>query len=166
MKKHRWAAGLIVGAALVLPVAAQTKNCSAADKAETSAQYDRFRNASRAGDLELVRALSTPEVARQIRDFEKSSPDKAALAQMMGGISPALADAVSVRCERSGDKARLIIHTETRSEDGKSVAAQVFSVVMLERTDAQWRVGVKATTNPFETQPLDTLLVHQALRLP
>lgn len=159
---------LVCGWALSVCVSAGAKvqSCTATEKSEISMSYENFRNASRAGDLAKVQIWSTSDVARQISEFEKTSGDKAALARQMGGVSPALADALGVTCETAGKKARLIVKTETRSGDKKSVVADVFSVVMFERQNGSWRVGVKASTSPFQTQSVDTLLVHQELRLP
>lgn len=154
--------------AAVLPFAAtaKTKTCTGREKSEISAIYTDFRRASREGNLPKVKALSTRAIAQQITDFEKNIKDQSALARQMGGFSPALEDAREIKCETSGDKSRLIIRSETKSEDKSTVVAQVFSVVMFEKVNDRWLVGIKASTSPFETQPLSTLLTHGQLQLP
>ncbi|MEW9898750.1 hypothetical protein ABWL39_08965 [Chitinivorax sp. PXF-14] len=112
-----------------------------------------------------MKALSTPAVATEVASFEKSMPDKAALARQMGFVMPALDEAKTITCEAVNRKARLIVGTETVSETGKRVP--VSTVVMFEQGNAQaWLVGEKAMTDPFSGQSVNKLLQHPSLKLP
>ena len=144
---------------------AHAATCSPGQQSEMSTTYNAFRSASRAGDLKQVKALSSPDVATQIKSFEKNTSNLAALARQMGGVMPVLATAKSVACEYSGKKARLIISTEAVSDSGQRVP--VSSVVMFEQVRGRaWLVGDKATTSPFSAQPASELLKHKELQLP
>jgi len=142
------------------------ESCTSSEKSEIMASYGSFRRASREGNLQAVKALSTKDVVRDISSFETSVNDPSVLARQMGAFSPDLQDAKEIKCEVSGDRSRLIARSETRSEDKATIVAQVFSVVMFQKLGKQWLVGVKASTNPFKTEPLNSLLVHDQLKLP
>lgn len=125
--------------------------------------YDEMRTASRAGDLARVETLSTPAILAEIRAL-RPRPDASMLARQIGAFLPPRADATSVRCDASGNKARLIVVTRAVDPAGKS--NPVSTVVMFEGSDeAAWRVGAKALTNPFGAQPVEELLRHPALQL-
>ncbi len=153
-------------ALLPLSAIAKVSICTDAEKAEIFASYVKFRSASKAGDLRKVKALSTPAVAQQIADFERTVKDQSMLARQMGGFSPALEEAREVKCEISGKKSRLTIQSETKSQDKSAVVTRVFSVVMFEKAGEGWLVGIKGSTNPFDSQPLESLLKHEQLQLP
>lgn len=157
---------LLLVAMMPFMALAKAESCSKSEKSEISTSYIEFSRASRAGDLSKVKALSTKAIAQEITDFEKNVKDQSALARQMGGFSPALEDAQDITCEKSGDKFRLILKSTTKSEDKSKVVAQVFSVTMFEKVGSKWFVGIKASTNPFQTQPLASLLKHDQLQLP
>ena len=144
---------------------ANAATCTAEQKKAVSAAYETFRSASRAGDLKRVKALSTATITGQIAAFEKTTPDSASLARMMGALSPALAEGTHIRCEQRQRKARLIIDTvAVNKSSGKQVP--VASIVMFEQGhENAWLVGMKGSTTPFSAQPLETLLQHDAFRL-
>lgn len=144
---------------------ASAEICTAKQKEAVATAYETFRSASRSGDLNQVKALSTEAIARQIVAFEKNAPSAASLARMMGALSPALAEGTDIRCEQRQLKARLIISTvAVDKRSGKQVP--VASVVMFEQAHGnKWLVGMKGSTTPFSAQPLETLLQHDAFRL-
>lgn len=126
--------------------------------------YDEMRAASRAGDLARVEAMSTQAILAEIRAL-RPRPEASMLARQIGAFLPPRAEATSMRCDASGNRARLIVVTRAVDPAGKS--NPVSTVVMFERSNgAAWHVGAKALTNPFAAQPVEELLRHPALQLP
>lgn len=145
---------------------AQVDRCTPGQESELSAIYDKFRSASRAGDLDQVKNLSTKAVSAEIAAFEKNAPNASSLARQMGSVMPALSEAKDVRCEFGGQRSRFIIRTEA-FDRGSKKAIPITTIVMFERAAGQqWMVGEKAMTNPFSPQSPESLLQHEKLRLP
>ncbi len=145
---------------------AQTDRCKPQQQSELSASYQQFRSASRAGDLNQVKALSSRSVLPDITAFEKTATNASYLARQMGSVMPALAEAKDLRCELSGQRARFVILTQAVDRDSKNTIP-ITTIVMFERgPGAKWLVGEKAMTNPFSPQSPESLLQHEKLRLP
>lgn len=157
---------LVVLCAVPFSALAQVDRCMAQQKSELSAVYEEFRSASRAGNLDQVKTLSTKAVSAEIAAFEKSAPNTSFLARQMGSVMPALSDAKDLRCELGGRRARFILQTEAVDRDSKK-PIPITTIVMFERAARQqWLLGEKAMTNPFSPQSPESLLQHGKLRLP
>lgn len=145
---------------------AQTNRCIPQQQSELSVIYEQFRSASRAGDLNRVKALSSRSVSADITAFEKTAPSASDLARQMGFVMPPLSEAKDIRCEYRAQRARFIILTESLDRDSKKTIP-ITTIVVFERgSGATWLVGDKAMTNPFSPQSPEALLQHEKLRLP
>lgn len=147
-------------------VQAQPTRCVPQQQSELSAVYEQFRLASRTGDLNRVKALSSRSVLADISVFEKTAPSASDLARQMGFVMPLLSEAKDTRCENSGQRARFVLLTESVDRESKKTIP-ITTVVMFEReSGAKWLVGEKAMTNPFSPMSPEALLQHEKLRLP
>lgn len=155
-----------LGVVLMVSIGQAAEPCKPDLTLKLTSVYEQHLAAAKDGDLSALKQTSTPSEAKDIALSEEHNRDK--LGPMIYAFSPRLGGAKEVKCEHAGDRARLIVtHDVTEESDAKTIGKREgFSAIMFQRVGGDWKVGKRASTQPFATQPLADLLKHEALQLP
>ena len=145
------------------PAVVAAATCTPPQKAALEALYNDYRAAARLGQLEEVKALTTPALAAQIDQFVKrKTVEPATIARSMSISTPSLELAKSRRCDVQGNRARFVLDYVLEKQVGAAAPSNTLNstVVLFERIGSTWKVGNKALTDGDRGETADELIAR------